>query len=331
MRSTLKPIQAIVVLISISLPSQLHAQQVERFALVGREVAISNLAGTLNVERGDGDRVIVEVTRGGADAAKLQMRTGSVNGRAALRVYYPEDRIVYPAMRDGQHVSFSQNDDDTFDDDGSRRIEIRSSGDGLEAHADIRVLVPTGSTVFVRQGVGESTIENVDGTLDVRVAASPLRAWHVHGTVQLSAGSGGVEVNDVSGDRLTLAAGSGAIRGRDIDVRALKASVGSGGVRLNAVKTANLRLDAGSGGSEVELLSAPDDVNISTGSGGITLRLPASTSARVDVSAGSGGVDTDFPVTVSQLQRRGLHGTIGDGKGSIRVEAGSGGVRMLRN
>lgn len=315
----------------LTLPMTLHAQQVERFALVGNEVAISNLAGTLRVERGEGDRVMVEVTRGGADAAKLEMRTGSVNGRAALRVYYPEDQVVYPAMRNGQRVSFSQNDDDTFGDDGSRQFEVRADGDGLDAHADIRVLVPAGHTVFVRQGVGESSIENVDANLDVRVAASPLRAWHVRGTLRLSAGSGGVDVNDVSGEGLTLSTGSGTVRARAIDVRALTASAGSGGVHLNGVKTAKLQLDAGSGGSEVELLSAPDDVNISTGSGGITLRLPATTSARVDVSAGSGGVDTDFPVTVSSMQRRGLHGTIGDGKGSIRVSAGSGGVRMLRN
>ena len=315
----------------LALPIALCAQQVERFALAGDEVVVSNVAGTMHVERGDGDRVMVEVTRGGTDAAKLEMKTGAVNGRAALRVFYPEDHVVYPAMRSGREVSFSQNDDDTFDDDGSRQFEVRANGDGLDAHADIRILVPAGRTVFVRQGVGESSIENVEGNLDVRVAASPVRAWHVRGALRLSAGSGGVDVSDVSGERLTLATGSGTVRARGIDVRALTASAGSGGVHLNGVKTATLRLDTGSGGSEVELLSAPDDVNISTGSGGITLRLPASTSARVDVSAGSGGVETDFPVTVSSMQRRGLHGTIGDGKGSIRVSAGSGGVRMLRS
>jgi hypothetical protein len=63
----------------------------------------------------------------------------------------------------------------------------------------------------------------------------------------------------------------------------------------------------------------------------VTLRLPAATGARVDVETGSGGIDTDFEVHVARMERRALHGTIGDGHGRIRVEAGSGMVRLLKN
>ena len=52
----------------------LAAQQPERITLDGREVAIYNLVGKLRVEGGTGDRVVVEVIRGGKDAGRLSSR-----------------------------------------------------------------------------------------------------------------------------------------------------------------------------------------------------------------------------------------------------------------
>jgi hypothetical protein len=337
-------------------PALAGAQQMERFTLDGPEVAVYNLVGTLKVE-GGGDRVVVEVTRAGRDAGRLTILQGAVHGRTALRVRYPADWIVYP--RDGYHdgrSTFTVNDDDTFggDDDRGwsrdrRRIEVRSNGDGLEAHADIRVIVPRGKTVFLRQGMGETTIDNVDGRLDVSVAASRVRVSHVRGSLSLDTGSGGVEVSDMTGDlnldtgsggavldgvrggKLHLDMGSGSLRGRAIDVTELVADVGSGGIRLAGVKTPRLHLETGSGGGDVELLAPVNDVSIDAGSGGVTLRLPSSLGATVDVETGSGGIDTDFEVKVARMERRSLHGTIGDGRGHVKIEAGSGTVRLLRS
>jgi lia operon protein LiaG len=334
----------------------LAGAQTQRVSLDGRDVAIYNLVGTMTVEGGSGGSVVVEVTRAGADAARLTVATNEVRGRPSLRVLYPDDHIVYPQLGYRDRSSFSVNDDGTFGDDHRdgwrgrhRQIEVRSSGSGLEAHADLHVIVPKGKSVFVRSGVGETTIQNVDGTLDVSVAASHLRASHVRGRLVLETGSGGVEVSDFTGD-LTLDSGSGgatldgvrggaahldigsgSLHGSSLDVTELVADVGSGGVRLAGVKTPTLRLDTGSGSTDVELLSAIDVIEVDAGSGGVTLRLPASTGARVDVETGSGGIDTDFEVKVARLERRALHGTIGDGHGRIHIQAGSGSVRLLKH
>jgi DUF4097 and DUF4098 domain-containing protein YvlB len=125
--------------------------------------------------------------------------------------------------------------------------------------------------------------------------------------------------------------GSGALRGRDIDVTGITADVGSGGVRLGAVKSPRVHLETGSGGADLELLTPPDDVCIEAGSGGITLRMPASTSAYVDVETGSGGINSDFEVKLTRIEKHALHGTIGSGKGRIKIEAGSGQVRLIRS
>jgi lia operon protein LiaG len=335
------------------LPALAHAQT-ERFTLDGPEVAVYNLVGTLKVEGGTGDKVLVEVTRGGRDAQRLTIQTGDVRGRPALRIRYPEDRIVYPRMGDNSRSTFSVSDDGTFGEEGrrgwdGRRVEVRSSGSGLEAYADVRIVVPRGKAIFLRHGMGETTIDNVDGRLNVSVAASRVRASHIRGAMTLDTGSGGVEVTDMTGDlvldtgsggamldgvrggKLNLDIGSGSLRGRSIDVRELVADVGSGGIRLSGVKTPRLHLETGSGGSDVELLGPVEEVQIEAGSGGVTLRLPATLGATVDIETGSGGIDTDFEVKVQRMERHALRGTVGDGRGRVKIEAGSGTVRLLKN
>lgn len=329
--------------------------QTERFTLVGPEVAVYNLVGTLKVEGGSGSDVVVEVTRVGRDAQRLTIQHGNVRGRSAVRILYPEDRIIY--ARDGGYNSrstFNVSDDGTFGDDDhrgwdrGRRIEVRSGGDGFEAHADIRVTVPKGKAVYLRHGMGETTIDNVDGRLNVSVAAARVRASRVRGAMTLDTGSGGVEITDMTGDlnldsgsggatldgvrggKLNMDIGSGSLRGRAIDVTELVADVGSGGIRLSDVKTPRLHLETGSGGSDVELLGPVQDVQIEAGSGGVTLRLPANLGATVDIETGSGGIDTDFEVKVQRMERHALRGTVGDGRGRVRIEAGSGTVRLLK-
>ena len=341
--------------LSLFLVPALVAQGVERFPLTGREVAIYNLVGTMTVEGGTGSQVVVEVTRVGGDAARLKIETGTVRGRNALRVLYPEDRIVYSALGGGSRSTFGVNDDGTFDEPGDRgwndrrRIEVRDGGTGLDAHADLRVLVPSGAKVRVRNGVGKTVVQNVEGTLNVSVSASPLRASHLRGSIALSTGAGAIDVSDVAGDldvdagsggvsidgvrgtKLSMDVGSGALRGRGIEVGELTADIGSGGAHLAGVKAPRVHVETGSGGSEIELLGPVDDVSIEAGSGGVTLRLPANTGAAFDIETGSGGIDTDFDVQVKRMERRALRGTVGDGKARVRIEAGSGTVKVLKN
>ena len=334
-------------------PSLLAAQQPERVVLQGRDVAIYNLAGRLRVEGGTGDRVVVEVTRGGRDAGQLRLETGEVRGRMTLRVRYPSDRIRYAETDWNGRSTFTVHEDGTFGDDygrysDRRRVEIDSDGDGLDAHADLRVIVPRGMTLALRQAVGATTIENVEGKLDVEIGASRVRVSRVRGSLALETGSGGAEISDVTGDlnvesgsggltlngvrggTLNLELGSGGLRGGSIEVTELEAEVGSGGIRLSGVKTNLLRIEAGSGGSDVELLAATQDISVETGSGGVTLRMPSSTSASVDIESGSGNIQSDFDVKSTKLERHGLRGTIGSGTGRIRIETGSGRVHLVK-
>ena len=63
-------------------------------------------------------------------------------------------------------------------------------------------------------------------------------------------------------------------------------------------------MDTGSGSVRLELTKVPRRTTIDTGSGGVTLTLPAGANAELDIDTGSGGISSDFPVTMDQIRRR---------------------------
>ncbi|MDB4874392.1 MAG: hypothetical protein JWM41_838 [Gemmatimonadetes bacterium] len=354
-RSAVRKMQLLSLGLSAAALSQSDAQTEHR-TLSGDRVSIYNLAGKLRLQPGSGAQVVVDVTRGGGDASKLKLATGDIRGWNSLRVVYPSDRIVYPDMGYRSRTQLRVNGDGTFDDkEGDHgffdrdRVEIRGSGPGLEAHADMTVSIPKGQRIVIHWGVGDATVTNVDGDIRVSVATATVTSEHTkgrlnldtgsgavkitdaQGDVTLDTGSGGVTVTGVKGETLNIDTGSGSITGSDIDVRTLKADVGSGGIRLGRIHASHASVDAGSGGTELEFLSALDDLAVDAGSGGVTIRLPAAQGADVEIETGSGGIESDFPVQTNKVQRNYLRGRIGDGKGRIKIESGSGRVRLIKN
>src|SRR3972149_5436506 len=70
-------------------PRAAVAQQTGRHTIAGDNVAIYNLVGVMRVEAGLGSDVVVELTRGGADAGRLRVEAGGGGGRGAGRGRYP--------------------------------------------------------------------------------------------------------------------------------------------------------------------------------------------------------------------------------------------------
>src|SRR6059036_2481280 len=132
--------------------------QTSRHVLKGDSVAVYNLVGELRVEAGAGSDVVVEIQRGGADAAKLDVQSGPLRGRETLRIIYPDDVISMPEWGRGWNTTLRVRDDGTFGEEHGRhdrggwfrdghevRITGRNRG-GLEAYADLRVSVPPART-----------------------------------------------------------------------------------------------------------------------------------------------------------------------------------------
>jgi hypothetical protein len=338
------------------------AAQTSRHVLKGDSVAVYNLVGELRVESGSGSDVVVEVQRGGADAAKLEIQSGALRGRDALRVIYPDDVILMPEWGRGWNTTLRVRDDGTFGHDGGRGRrdrgayregrEVRITGrsrNGLAAFADLRVTVPAGKTISLNVGVGKTFVSNVDGKIRIWVASADVAADRTRGTLHVETGSGNVDLRTAAGDvtletgsgditvsgmqgtRLRLGTGSGNVMLTDAKAGTVNVETGSGDIDATASSGDDLSFETGSGNVDVGLVGAFASLMIQTGSGDVTLRVPPTVGAQVDLGTGSGDIDLGgLTLQVRRIERDHVTGTLGDGKGRLSVETGSGNVRLQR-
>jgi hypothetical protein len=331
-------------LLGVALPVQLTAQTTQRYELTGQTATVFNLVGTVQIEAGAGGDVQVQVTRGGADAGKLEIEA---NG-GSLRVRYPADRIRYPEMDHEGSTSLRIDDDGSFGDQhGGRRVRIARDEGELEAWADLRIAVPAGRALDLHLAVGRISASNVNGRLRIKAAAAPVtitggdgdlsvstgsgdvRLSGGQGTARLFTGSGDIELSSRNGD-VSAGTGSGRVTGSHIASTRLRAETGSGEIRLSAIDAPDLSLQTGSGDVTLELASVVQRLSVETGSGDVSIVAPAGIGAQLEIETGSGDIESDFPLSITRSGRHHLIGTIGDGKGRVSVETGSGGVRLLR-
>jgi lia operon protein LiaG len=345
----------VLALTGFFLPTSLGGQQAERYTLSRDEVAIYNLAGEVRLEPGSASGVIVEVIRGGADAAKIKVAKGEQDDRETLRLIYPGDRIQYGALTDGSTTQLRVRDDGTFgDEEGEegrnkgKRITIAGRGGGTEAHANLRIAVPAGKQVAVYLAVGKVAVTNVDGDLSIDAASAPVTTSGTRGELSIDVGSGAVQVSRSRGD-LSVDTGSGSVGLSDVRGKSVSIHTGSGEVTASDVRSSELSIDTGSGNIQVTALTAPQvaletgsgsvtadlagevwDVRVETGSGDVTLKVPPTLGAEVDIETSSGDIETDFAVEVTRHARDHMTGRIGDGRGKIDIETGSGGIKLVK-
>lgn len=350
MNTPMRMIGALVLLV-VAVPTAAQ----ERYNVSGDHVAIYNLAGRVDVTGASGGSVTVEVVRGGDDASGLDVRVSEIDGRQTLRVLYPTDRLVYPELGRGSQTSLRVRGDGTWGGDGGSwfggrgdEVRISGSGSGMEAFADLRIGVPRGGRVDVYLAAGRITAQNVDGrvrldthggsvearsmagSLLVDTGSGAVDVMGMEGDLEIDTGSGRVRVADVRANNVLIDTGSGRVNADNVNADEIEIDTGSGGIELRRSAGRDVRLDTGSGGVEAELTGDIEELLVDTGSGSVTVWLPENLGARLEIETGSGGIDVDFPVMVSRRARDELRGEIGDGRGSIRIDTGSGSVRLRR-
>lgn len=345
-------LQAALALTAVLVTEPAVAQ--ERYTVGGDDVAVYNLAGEIMVTAARGGEVTVDVARGGSDGDELDVRIGEVDGRQALRVIYPADRIAYREASGRGSTTIRVRPDGTWggDRDSWRgrgdRVRIETRGGGLEAWADLRVGVPEGQRISIYLAVGRITAENVNGRvrldtgaggveargmsgyLNVDTGSGSVEVLGMEGDLDVDTGSGSVRVANVTADQLGVDTGSGSVAADAVSADRIEIDTGSGGIEIRRSSARDVRLDTGSGSVDADLTGEIDHLLVDTGSGGVTVRLPEGIGATVQLETGSGTIDVDFPVMVTRRARDELLGTIGDGRGAIEVDTGSGSIRIRR-
>ena len=340
----------LAVAIALSAMRGTAGQAPQEYRLAGGHVAVYNLAGTVDVVPGTGSEVVVTIEARGADAQRLTVESGEIRGAQTLRVRYPSDRIVYGDMGGNSRTGLRVRDDGTFGHGSFRRgerVDIRGSGSGLEAWADLTIAVPPGQRFSLYLGAGATQVRDVEGDLvfdtqsgsiesagtsgplSIDTGSGSVRVAGAMGALEVDTGSGEVTVDGVAGDRVLVDTGSGSVRATDIRSESVEVDTGSGRITLLAVDAPDIVVDTGSGSVEVDLLADVQRLEVDTGSGGVTLRVPADLGARIEADTGSGSIDVEVPINDGTRRRSHLRGAIGDGRGSIQVDTGSGSIRVL--
>lgn len=253
-------------------------------------------------------------------------KTLSVNGTANLNVSTGSGYIHVTPGPDGSihiigHVHASMGWLGGSADERVRRVTdnppIMQNGNNIEVgqhthfenvSIDYVITAPRGTTLEANSGSGDLNISNL---------GAPLKA----GT-----GSGSIEANDLTGD-VSLSTGSGDIRAMMNGAHYVKSETGSGTIRLQGV-TGGLFAETGSG--DIEVAGQPGDGwKVETGSGSVTLNTGSGAHFSLDASTGSGDVHSDPPLTThGSTDRHHIVGDINGGGPIVRVETGSGDVRI---
>jgi predicted amino acid-binding ACT domain protein len=189
---------------------------------------------------------------------------------------------------------------------------LRTWLNGRRCSADVIITVPpdcpvqvdlvgadaviTGLTagVSVKSATGDVTIDDVSGHVAANTFSGAVEAQHLDGTVDFISVSGDLGLAGGSLDRLSARSVSGRIAA-DVDLTP------AGGIQASTV------------------------------AGEVTLRLPASVSARIGMNTVGGRIDSSFAELgpADGAMPKNVTGTLGDGAGEVTVTTVSGDITLL--
>jgi Putative adhesin len=169
----------------------------------------------------------------------------------------------------------------------------------IEAPAEAYLDAGTGSGNVDDDGVGENAKLNT--------GSGNIHATGLHGGFQVETGSGNIYAEQTGEGDVKAETGSGSIELRNLR-GALKAETGSGSIKLGGMPTAPWQIETGSG-----------SVDYWPGNAALTL----------DAEAESGSVRADREVTTQgDSDRHHLTGKLNGGGPTVRIETGSGNIRI---
>lgn len=344
---------------------------------VGATVRLANLAGHVEIVPSRGSKVVVEATVHGETRQLIDgikwVQARDSKGRSEWALSYPvkEHRSFHYPRPDDKESSDLPEFLSWLDTGGHSsssylgekvRVYSKKRSGVPTLYVDLRITMPVGADLAVRNVVGGTRGGDLDGTLavdtgsgDVRIAsfAGRLGVDTGSGDVRLGAvrgetavdtgsgdinvgrlvgngnfdtGSGDVQVEQVEAGKLAADTGSGNVIVRGGTVARLVADTGSGDVRVLGVEVEELNADTGSGDVTVESsLAQARHLKIGTGSGDV--RIVAGAGASFDLDSDQGSGDLSVGYADASLRKDGgkvVGARRGDGRTQIQVGTGSG-------
>jgi len=250
-------------------------------------------------------------------------RTLSVSGAVTLHVSTGSGNITLKPGSDNQIHIFGRVKSHGFSENEARVHEIAANPP----------IEQTGS--IVRVGGHMENMHNISIDYEIQAPAKAyLDASSGSGNVddegvgrdaKLNTGSGNIHAKGLS-DGFSVETGSGDIVAEQSGSGDVKAHTGSGNIELNHLSGA-VKAQTGSGNIKIGG-EAKADWHVGTGSGNVEL-WPAQGGFTLDASTGSGSIHTDREMAVQgSFEKHHISGKINGGGPTVRVETGSGDIRI---
>jgi hypothetical protein len=171
-----------------------------------------------------------------------------------------------------------------------------------------------------------------EADLAVQTGDGPIDVQPVHGKVTLSTGDGPIATQGLTGE-LRLSTGDGSIKAVGLEGR-VHASSGDGSLNVRGRFDA-LNLSTGDGSIDAAAESGSkvaEPWSLSSGDGGVVLRVPDGLSADVEAHSGDGSVDVGGAgVTITgHISENHVRGKLGAGGPLLRLHTGDGSIRLLK-
>jgi DUF4097 and DUF4098 domain-containing protein YvlB len=210
------------------------------------------------------------------------------------------------------------------------RLPRRSHGNGTSAHLALKI--PRRGDLEVETVSAEITVEDVDGEIAAHSVSGSVDVGGRPREVEVETVSGNVEIAaEAAENAVESVSGRVKIRGA---ARRLEVESVSGRVEVTGENLLRAEIENVSGTVDVDVsLAAGGDLDVSSHSGSVELRLPASTSARFEVSTFSGRIDNELGPPARKVSRytsqKELEFTLGNGDGRVQLESFSGNVKLM--
>lgn len=322
---------ALTFAIGLSAAPAAHAAETRSFrqafpAGSGKAVLrLANLAGRIELVRGQGREVVVDATAHAAAGSSAEtqrllqgmkwVKSRDREGREEWALSYPVEKYRsyhYPRPDKGDSApSFlgflDQGHTSTTYRGEKVKVYSQKRGSAPTLYVDLKIALPAESNVFVRNAVGNVRGGELEGALTVDTGSGDVQIASYAGHLIVDTGSGDVVLGSARGET-SIDTGSG-----DVTVRRLIGNglvdTGSGDVVVENVSAGKLSIDTGSGDVEVRKGTAArvvaetgsGDVRIveveleelaaDTGSGDVLVRSSLARARRVVADTGSGNVE----------------------------------------
>ncbi len=273
--------------------------------------------------------------------------------------------------------------------DGTRAVRISTKGEkpGLEAYADLKILVPAKGDVLIYSGIGDISARNIEANLLLNTAIGHISAEKIQGKLAIDTIISPIKINDIRAESVnikqsmgetsvenmqgalkidkqmgnisvenvqgaleigmhtdasgnvavvkkiqgavTINTNASKIEANDIRSDHINMKTNKGNISLSETRASQVDLKTGNGNVNVDLTSNMVQLAINSGSGNVTVRTTDKLGAKLDLETATGGIKVEFPVSAKMQDKNHLRGTVGNGRGKIKIKTESGNIQLL--